>query len=75
MFKKCQNHLVSVNESYFHHLCFAFYFGSRMIGAGMAVILHGLLPAVFERTGSQTIFALNDELKARIQGHDSHTHG
>lgn len=75
MFDKCQKHLHSVNESYFQHLYFAACFGLRMIGAGMAAILHGLCPAVFQYTGSKTIFALNDELKARMQKADGHTHG
>lgn len=46
-----------------------------MIGAGIAAILHGLCPALFQYTGSKTIFALNDELKARAQSKDGHTHG
>lgn len=74
MFEKCQKHLDSVHENYFTHLGFAVGFGLRMIGAGIAAILHGLCPMLFQYTGSKTIFALNDELKARMQGHD-HPHG
>lgn len=73
MFKKCQNHLDSVHENYATHLCFAAGFGFRLIGAGIAAILHGLCPAVFQYTGSKTVFALNDKLKSRMQGHD-HSH-
>lgn len=65
MIGKCKNHLDSVRESYFQHLFFAACFGLRMIGAGVAAILHGLCPAFFQYTGSRTIFALNDELKSR----------
>lgn len=75
MLDKCQKHLHSVDESYFQHLYFATCFGVRMIGAGVAAILHGLCPAVFQYTGSKTIFALNDELTARKQKADGHTHG
>ncbi|PZQ43234.1 MAG: hypothetical protein DI551_12505 [Micavibrio aeruginosavorus] len=65
MFKKCQDHLDSVHESYTEHLCVAVPIGLRMIGGGVAAILHGLCPAVFVRTGSKTIFSLYDELKSR----------
>jgi len=72
MFKKCHDHLDTVHESYFRHLGFAACLGLRMIGAGLAAILHGLCPAVFQHTGSKTIFALHDRLKARLDGHNHH---
>ena len=74
MLKKCQKHLSTVHENYFQHLCFAGCFGFRMIGAGMAAILHGLCPAVFQYTGSATINKLHDEIKARQQTHGDHNH-
>jgi len=75
MFGKCKRHLDSVHESYFEHLFFAGCFGLRMIGAGLAAISHGLCPAIFQYTGSKTIFALHDELKARMGKPDDHGHG
>ncbi len=75
MFGKCKKHLDSVHESYFEHLFFAVCFGVRMIGAGLAAISHGLCPAVFQYTGSQTIFALHDELKARMASADQNDRG
>ncbi len=74
MLHDCKKHLDSVHESYFQHLGFAVCFGLRMIGGGLAAILHGLCPAVFERTGSQTVFKLHDEIEARKATQD-HTHG
>lgn len=65
MLDKSQKHLDSVHESYARHLCFAVCFGVRMIGGGLAAIIHGLCPAVFDRTGSNTLFKLYDEMKAR----------
>jgi hypothetical protein len=65
MWNKCKTHLDTVHESYLKHLGFALCFGARMIGAGVAAILHGLCPAIFQYTGSQTVFRLNDELRAR----------
>lgn len=75
MFDKCQKHLDSVHESYFQHLYFAACFGVRLIGVGLAAIMHGLFPAVFQYTGSKTVIALNDELKRRMQSHGGHDHG
>lgn len=75
MLDKCQKHLDSVHETYLQHLCFAACFGARLIGAGLAAILHGLFPAVFQYTGSKTVFALHDELKQRAQRDDGHHHG
>jgi hypothetical protein len=75
MLDKCQKHLDSVHESYSQHLCFAACFGVRLIGAGLAAILHGLFPAVFQYAGSKAVFALNDELKRRMQNQGGHEHG
>ena len=48
-------HPASVGESYTEHLVRAVCFGTRMVLAGIACLLHGLLPFVFVRTGSQAI--------------------
>ena len=76
MLKKCHDHLESVHESYFQHLSFAASVGIRLIVAGIAVILHGLFPAVFQYTGSKTIFKLYDDIKARPKstGAQNHLH-
>ena len=40
-------------------------FGLRMIGGGVAALIHGVLPFVFTTTGSRTIAALNAEIVAK----------
>lgn len=70
MIEKARRHLETVQESYLCHLLFALSFGGRMIGGGIAAILHGLFPAVFQHTGSMTLFALYDEIKERQKSHD-----
>ena len=55
-------HPASVGESYSEHLFRAVYFGTRMVFAGVACLVHGLLPFLFVRTGSRAIAELNDRM-------------
>ena len=55
-------HPASVGESYLQHLGRAVCFGTRMIGAGVACLLHGLMPFLFVRTGSRAISELNERM-------------
>jgi uncharacterized protein DUF6356 len=55
-------HPASVGESYSEHLGRASYFGLRMVFAGIACLLHGLLPFLFVRTGSRAIAELSDRM-------------
>jgi hypothetical protein len=52
-------HPASVGESYFEHLARATGFGARMMCAGFACLVHGILPFLFVRTGSRAITELN----------------
>ena len=58
-------HPASVGESYTEHLGRAMSFGTRMVFAGIACLLHGVLPFVFVRTGSRAIAELNDKMIVR----------
>jgi hypothetical protein len=55
-------HPASVGETYVQHMGSASFFGSRMILAGLACMLHGLLPFLFTSTGRQTIEMLHDRM-------------
>ncbi|NKB43232.1 MAG: hypothetical protein GKS03_03030 [Alphaproteobacteria bacterium] len=55
-------HPESVNESYLEHLMFAVGFGFRMLIGGLACVVHGLLPFLFERTGSKCVCDLHERL-------------
>ena len=55
-------HPTSVGESYGEHLGRAVYFGLRMVFAGIACVVHGVLPFLFVRTGSRAISELNDRM-------------
>ena len=55
-------HPASVGESYGEHLLQASSFGGHMILAGLACLMHGLLPFLFVRTGSAAIAALHTRM-------------
>ncbi|HEY5598782.1 MAG TPA: DUF6356 family protein [Kiloniellales bacterium] len=52
-------HPASVGETYGQHLAMATSFGARMILGGLACLVHGILPFLFVRTGSETITDLH----------------
>ena len=56
------DHPVSVGESYGEHMLQALCFGTRMVFAGFACLIHAVLPFLFVRTGSQAIAELNERM-------------
>jgi len=62
-------HPASVGESYGEHLVQASSFGTQMILAGLACLVHGLLPFLFVRTGSTAITALHTRMVTNRQRH------
>jgi hypothetical protein len=65
LYRLFKAHPASVGESYSQHCGFAFAVGLRMIGAGLACVLHGLLPFLFVHTGSTCIRELSANLGTR----------
>jgi hypothetical protein len=55
-------HPETVGENYGEHLGRAAAFGARMMLAGLACMLHGLLPFLFVRTGSRAISELHEQM-------------
>ncbi len=55
-------HPTSVDETYLEHFGSALYFGTKMIIAGMACVVHGVIPAVFVSRGSDTVRALHERM-------------
>lgn len=55
-------HPASVGETYVQHLVSATGFSLRMIGAGIACLIHALLPFLFVRAGSSTIATLYERM-------------
>ena len=55
-------HPASVGETYTGHMGRAACFGVRMIAAGVACLVHAVLPFLFVHTGSRAIGELNDRM-------------
>jgi hypothetical protein len=55
-------HPTYVGETYTQHFGHGVGFGTRLVLAGIACILHGLLPFIFVRTGNRTVAQLNERM-------------
>ncbi|MDR6787431.1 hypothetical protein J2Y58_000772 [Sphingomonas sp. BE138] len=60
-------HPRAVGESYFAHARTAAGFGLTMIGGGIACTIHGLVPALFTTTGSDTVRHLHARMTRRAR--------
>ena len=63
-------HPRDVGETYFEHGLFACRYGAKMTAGGIAAFVHGLLPFLFQKTGSRITRELNatlDESGARAR--------
>ena len=59
------DHPASVNESYMQHLAFALRFAGLLFTAGMAALIHAVLPFTFDKTASRITLQLADRLRSR----------
>ena len=56
------DHPASVGESYAEHFGVAARFGTAMLGAGAAALIHAVLPVAFKTTGSRTVMRLHRQI-------------
>jgi hypothetical protein len=61
-------HPRAVGESYFQHQRRAFGFAGALLVAGLACLVHGLLPRLFVTSASDTVVRLGDTLARRRAG-------
>jgi hypothetical protein len=61
------DHPHSVGETYREHFAVALGFGLRLIGAGLACLVHAAVPAWFTRSGSSAVRDLARELDERAR--------
>jgi hypothetical protein len=59
-------HPSDVGESYLEHGAFACRYGAKMTLGGVAAFIHGLLPFLFQTTGSRITRELHATLEASI---------
>jgi len=62
-----REHPASCNESYIEHLINAALFGAKLVIAGIACVVHAILPFLFVNTASARVKKLNEELGSRFQ--------
>jgi len=58
-------HPRTVDESYLEHCGFAARIGSKLLLAGMAALVHAIVPCLCETTASRIILAMNANIVAR----------
>jgi hypothetical protein len=59
MWQRSKDHLEAAGETYFEHMRFALVVGFVTAGAGLACIIHAVVPAFCERTCSRTLGQLS----------------
>ncbi len=59
------DHPASVGESYTEHCAVAARFGVALIGAGLAALVHAVLPSAFGTHASRTVIRLHRQLVAK----------
>ncbi|WP_343698986.1 DUF6356 family protein [Caulobacter sp.] len=64
-------HPRSVGETYGEHFSAATGFGGEMVLAGLACMVHGVLPFLFVRTGSQCVSRLHTRMSTRAAKADA----
>jgi hypothetical protein len=63
-----QEHPKSLGMSWAEHGAGAVMIGARMVGAGIACIVHAAVPALFTQTAGRTIMSLHDHMISRKAG-------
>jgi hypothetical protein len=61
-------HPRSIGETYLQHLSFALRTGLKMTIGGIACMIHGIFPFLFQKTGSQMLEKLHGDFTKRSDG-------
>ena len=56
--EQCRNHIEEAGESYGEHMMFAMTVGLMAVGAGLACLVHAVIPALCKHRCSETVRAL-----------------
>ena len=63
-----RDHPKSLGMSWAEHGAGAVVIGARMIGAGLACIVHAVVPGIFTETAGRTVMSLHDHMMKRKAG-------
>jgi hypothetical protein len=63
------DHPRTVDETYFEHLQVAGYFGVTMLAAGLACLVHAIIPGAFTKTGSKAVRHLYERMVSARHRH------
>ena len=63
-----RDHPKSLGMSWAEHGAGAVAIGARMVGAGLACIIHAAVPALFTETAGRTVRSLHDQMVRRKTG-------
>ena len=66
-FRSFTEHPATVNETYFQHFLFAMRLAILLLAAGLAALIHALLPALFAHTASEIVERLHRQFETRHQ--------
>ncbi|VAV97566.1 hypothetical protein MNBD_ALPHA08-777 [hydrothermal vent metagenome] len=58
-------HPQTVDETYFQHMRFAGWFATKLLAAGLAALVHAIIPAAFEKTAGNIIRELHHRMENR----------
>ena len=61
------SHPETVDDTYGEHFSFALGFALRLIGAGLAALVHAIIPCLFETTASRMIRQMHARIVSRGQ--------
>lgn len=67
MLRSSRAHLADVGENYFEHMRFAMLVGALAVGAGLACILHAIIPGICQTTCSRAVASLQRLFADRSQ--------
>ena len=63
-------HPRAIGETYAQHQRAAFRYGGTLLLAGLACLVHGVAPGLFQTSGSRRVARLNAEMGARMASAD-----
>lgn len=69
LYRLFTEHPASVDETYGEHMGVAASFGAHMILAGLACLVHAVLPFLFVKTGSLAITELHERMVTKRRRH------